>query len=173
MFGLDKKPEVSVVFGTYTVKLVENILYLGVLLSKDESNEKGIIDKRAATVTQTLNTCLNLSGSKTPIIPSLSSKFYDAVCVPKIMYGLESCDIAKKNINILEKVQVESACRIQRLSKNIAQPVPLANIGWLSVTPLLHISQLAIVRLESKVRISKIDNFAFYKFSENIPEGAP
>ena len=67
------------------------------------------------------------------------------VCVPKMMYGLESCDTAKKNINILEKVQVESACRIQRLPRNIAQPVPLANIGWLSVTPLLHISQLVML----------------------------
>ena len=30
-----------------------------------------------------------------------------------------------------------------------------------------------IVGLESKVRISIIDNFYFFKFSENIPEGAP
>ena len=62
-----------------------------------------------------------------------------------MMYGSESCDIAKKSINILEKVQVESACRIQRLPRNVAKPVPLANIGWLSVTPLLHISQLVVL----------------------------
>ena len=61
-----------------------------------------------------------------------------------MMYGLESSDVAKKNI-ILEKVQVESACRIQRLPRNIAKPVLLANIGWLSVTPLLHISQLVML----------------------------
>ena len=112
---------------------------------KDVSDEKEIIDKRAATVTQTLNIFLSLGGSKNPIIPSLSSKFYKAVCVPKMMYGSESCDVAQKNINILEKVQVESACRIQRPSRNIAKPVPLANIGWLSVTPLLHISQLVML----------------------------
>ena len=75
MFGQDKEPEVAVVFGTSTVKQVENTLYLGVPLSKDGSNEKEIIDKRAATVTQTLNTFLSLGGSKTRIIPSLSSKF--------------------------------------------------------------------------------------------------
>ena len=40
MFGLDKEPEVAVVFGTSTVKQVENTLYLGVPLSKDGSNEK-------------------------------------------------------------------------------------------------------------------------------------
>ena len=145
MFGQDKEHEVAVVFGTSTVKQVENTLYLGVPLSKDGSNEKEIIDRRAATVTQTLNTFLSLGGSKTPIITSLSSKFYKAVCVPKMMYGLESCDAAKKNINILEKIQVESACRIQRLPRNIAKPVPLANIGWLPVTPLLHISQLVML----------------------------
>ena len=62
-----------------------------------------------------------------------------------MMYGLESCDVAKKNINILKKVQFESACRIQRLPRNIAKPVPLANIGCLSVTPLLHISRLVML----------------------------
>ena len=30
MFGQDKEPEVAVVFGTSTVKQVENTLYLGV-----------------------------------------------------------------------------------------------------------------------------------------------
>ena len=40
MFGQDKEPEVAVVFGTSTVKQVQNTLYLGVPLSKDGSNEK-------------------------------------------------------------------------------------------------------------------------------------
>ena len=37
----------------------------------------------------------------------------------------------------------------------------------------MELVSLHIVGLESKVRISKIDNFDFFKFSENIPEGAP
>ena len=47
MFGLDKEPEVVVVFGIST---------LCVPINKDGSNEKEILDKRTATVTQTLNT---------------------------------------------------------------------------------------------------------------------
>ena len=39
-------------------------------------------------------------------------------------------------------LQVESVCRIQRPPRNIAEPVPLANIGWLSVMSFLYISQL-------------------------------
>ena len=56
MFGLDKEPEVVVVSGTSTVKQIVNTLYSCVPINKDESNEKEILDKRAATVTQTLNT---------------------------------------------------------------------------------------------------------------------
>ena len=39
-FELDKEPELAVVFGTSTVKQVENTLYLGVPLSEAGSNEK-------------------------------------------------------------------------------------------------------------------------------------
>ena len=36
MFGQDKEPEVDFVFGTSTVKQVENTLYLGIPVTKNK-----------------------------------------------------------------------------------------------------------------------------------------
>ena len=57
-----------------------------------------------------------------------------------------------------------------------ASSVPKPNPGQrLFIFHILSLSHRYdhIVGLESKVRISIIDNFDLFNFSENIPEGAP
>ena len=131
---------------------------MGVPLCTTRDAQLVIMKDRASNVERMVSLFLSLRQRHSPLPVPLGVKFYNSVCLPKLLYGLEYCVVEKQSIELLETVHRQSARRLQGLPSNAPSPVPFATMGWLSINALLHIAQMLML-----YRILNLSVHSIYK----------
>ena len=80
-----------------------------------------------------------------PLPASTGAKLYDAACLPRLLYGLEACDITKASVAELEATHRSCALRLQGLPVQTAIPVPLATLGWMRIQAAIDVLKMNFV----------------------------
>ncbi len=139
-WGRNKKP---LRMGNGEMQAVTQSTHVGVPLCTTKKAELEAVTSRI-NETRRLSLFLNSLGSmrKQGVNPVTTSKLYHAVCIPKLLYGLEVWDLSPECLNKLESFHEEVGRRIQWLPDNTSSPACHATLGWFSVEGLIDIMRL-------------------------------
>ena len=65
--------------------------------------------------------------------PTTMSKIYWGICIPKMLYGIETTPTSEACIEMMEAAHRQNANIIMNLPKSTPKPAPLALLGWKSI----------------------------------------
>ena len=101
---------------------------------------------------------LSIGGRSNPIPPTVASKLYWSMIIPRLTYGLELVELSSNSIRALEKAHLGMAKSIQKLPPNTANIAVLPTLGWWSLS-----SHLAYKRLMMLWQILSLPMSSLYK----------
>ena len=130
IWGKDCMPGVPVKLGNHNLKVVISHVHLGVLLSTDKHDRYHMYNERIGTAQK----MRGIGSASIPVTPSVLSKLYWSVIIPKLTYGLAVSIIDEKVMMEFERVHKRYSKNVQNLLSNTPAPSTLATVGWLSMT---------------------------------------
>jgi len=116
--------------------------HLGLALANDAKAEEKNVVSRISQCKAILYSIKAIGSQRVPVTPVTSSKLYNDVCVPKLLYGCEIMNIGSNCQDKLEEFHCHAAKNLQGLPDVAANPASLASIGWNSITTLIDTMRL-------------------------------
>ena len=145
IWGADSNPTEKIVFGDNTLNTSSSCKHMGVSLGSSVSMCKEFCAKRVGAGRSILYASRGIGSSTVPLAPSVLSKIYWTVSVPKMIYGVEVTPINSSCIETLENAHRHHARVVQNLPHSTPGPAPLATLGWISIGA--HIAYIKIMFL--------------------------
>jgi hypothetical protein len=139
-FGKDMAESQSLVLGDVVIAVKSGETHMGVPVSC--TNVKEQIVKRCEKVKREVKAMMSMGNARFPLPPTVGSRIYRAVCLPKLLYGLEVCPLDKTCMSELDKTQRYCAKIIQGLPMQTPNPVPEATLGWPSVSCVIDFAKI-------------------------------
>ena len=139
IYGIDKNSDLQVKLGDDKIDVTKNEGHVGVILTESKSSVDEFIKDRISKCRRTFYSIQNLGSYRVPTPPSVLSKLYWSICVPKMIYGLENTD------NLRNKVEIAHGdiCKtIQGLPRQTVNAGCIATMGWLSMETILDMSRM-------------------------------
>ena len=145
MWGKDDHPFMKIEMGGEPLKLVQSSKHMGVKLCTDRASARQAIEERIGAGTAVLYEACGMGSAQVPVPPTVLSKVYWSVAIPKMTYGLEICPIVSSDINNLESAHRANAKIVQWSQQKLPNPAPLATLGWLSLGSYLDIQRMMLM----------------------------
>ena len=138
--------------------LVPSIKHMGITLISDNKLETGVIDTRISAATSVVFASRGIGSYEAPVPPTILSKIYWTVAVPRMVYGLEVTPITDKLIEECEASHRKLCKLIQGLPGNTPLPAPLATLSWMSMK-----SYIAMRKIMFLVQLISLPDYNIYK----------
>ena len=142
MWGKDNHPFMKIEMGGEPLKLVQSSKHMGVKLCTDRASARQAIEKRIGASRAVLYAARGMGSAQVPVPPTVLSKVYWSVAIPKMTYGLEICPLVSSDINDLESAHCANAKIVQWAPQKLPNPAPLATLGWLSLGSYLDVQRM-------------------------------
>jgi hypothetical protein len=144
-FGKDEAVNQRLHLGDEEIPVSAATCHMGVPLCPTKPQLKNELVKRCEKVKRETRVMMSMGSALQPVPPSVGSKMYRSVCLPKLVYGLEACSMDTACINELEKANRCCAKAIQGLPPQTPNPVATATRGWLSVEGMIHLAKMVLL----------------------------
>ena len=131
IFGKDCMPGVPVKLGNHDLKVITSHVHLGVLLSTDKHDRYHMYNERIGTAHGKIFAGRGIGSASISVTPSILSKLYWSVIIPKLTYGLQVSIIDEKVMMELESAHKRYSKIVHNLPSNAPAPSTLATVGWL------------------------------------------
>ncbi len=160
VIGEDKRPDMNVKLGEDIVKIVTVGNHLGTPLYSKQLCEKEVVNNRITSCRKCFFSLEGVGATGRGFDPLTLSKLYWAVCVPKLLYGVEIWNVSDKHMQIMEDLHSGIGRRIQRLSPRSARPVSYAMLGWRCIEAYVDVCRLVflagLLRLPSTLLVCQL-----------------
>ncbi|MCP3956018.1 MAG: hypothetical protein GY697_27965, partial [Desulfobacterales bacterium] len=153
--------------------------HLGIVLANDTSAEDLYIEKRIHQCKSIMYGIKALGSSTVPITPPVSTKLYNSVCIPKMLYGCEIMDISQKSLDKLEHFHVNSAKNLQGLPEPASNCGSLTTIGWQSLNSIidkmqmLFLWRILMLPMSNIYKVLMLNIILNFVYSKNIRARSP
>lgn len=144
-FGRDIAENQSLIFGEHRIDLQSAANHMGVPLCISKPVMKEQIKVKCENIKKQVRVMMSLGNKRLPLPPTVGSKIYESVCVPKLLYGVEACVIHRDVMFEIEKCQRYSAKVIQGMPQQTPNPVPMATLGWMSMDSMIDIKKMVFL----------------------------
>ncbi len=144
-FGQDEAKGQNLRLGGEKVQLIDSTCHMGVPLCPNKQQLKRELGKRCEKVKREVRVMASMGSHFAPLPPSVGSKLYKSVCLPKLVYGLEACVVDDDSVNDLEQTSRYCAKKIQCLPPQTANPVPTATLGWWPVEGVINLAKMVLL----------------------------
>ena len=142
LWGKDTDPNIDIVMNETVIDINVSAKHMGVMLCTDKKSECIAFEERVGSAKSVLMAARGMGNDFAPMAPSILSKLYWSMCIPKLVYGLEVTNVDDENICLLETAHRINAKNIQGIPLTIPTPAPLATLGWLSITSYVDIQRI-------------------------------
>ena len=142
IWGKDKDPAVTIVMGDTPVRIVTACKHVGITLFTDRTQQSVVVNKQTNAARATLLAARGLGSALVPVPPTVLSKIYWAVVIPRLTYGLDVTAIEECHMLELEAKHRQNAKIVQGSPMNIPTPAPLATLGWLSLKSFILMTRI-------------------------------
>ena len=158
LWGKDNEPNVPIVIGPNTLKIENSCKHMGITLTTNKHMKKVAIEKRVSNGKKVLYAARGIGSLGVCVPPKALSKIYWSVAVSKMTYGLDVIPITAHELEEMNKAHRHMAKCIQMLPSCTPNPVPLASIGWLSIS-----AYVAIIKLSFMMRVLNLPENNIYR----------
>ena len=145
IWGSDIRPSLNVRFGKDILKPVQMCKHMGIKLYSDKKLVKSIFEERIGSAKRVMYAAKGLGSQSIPVPPTILSKIYWSVAIPKMLYGLEVCPLSDNSILMLEDAHRQFARSVQYLPQNTHIPANCATVGWITIQPFIAIAKIMFV----------------------------
>ena len=114
-------------------------------MTTDKVAKEYDLNERISISRRLIHSARGLGSHLVPVSPSVMSKLYWSVMVPRFTYGLEVCHLSDCYLYVLEAAHRQNAKLIQGLPISTPNPAPLATLGWLSRSGFLALKQILFI----------------------------
>ena len=133
VFGKDTCPDMNIKLGGKPINEKHGDTHMGVLLSGNSDMEETFIKERTKKAMRSYFAAESIGSRAIPASPVVLSKLYWTNCISSMVYGLEVVPISGPHMDMLEQTHGSIAKLIQGQSKQTANVVPTASLGWRSI----------------------------------------
>ncbi len=142
IFGPDRSPHQQLMMGGEPIEISNGKMHMGVPLAVDNHSQLLLVRERTESVRRQTSAMMTLGSWHCPLPPVTGVKIYRAVCLSRMLYGIEACDIGRASITELEATHRSCALRLQGLPPQTSMPVPLATLGWVRIQASIDIAKI-------------------------------
>ena len=158
LWGNDTDPNVDIVMNENVIDINVSAKHMGVMLCTDKKSECIAFEERVGSAKSVLMAARGMGNNFVPMAPSILSKLYWSMCIPKLVYGLEVTNVYDENVCLLETAHRINAKNIQGIPLTVSTPAPLATLGWLSISSYVDIQRIMFL-----IRTCCLPDENFYK----------
>jgi len=144
-FGDDLRPDLPIKIGHEVVRLSEQGNHLGTPLLTNSRVEECFVQERISDCRGRFFSLKGVGSRGRGFDPATLSKLYWAVCVPKMLYGVEITSMNERCIERLEAAHCNFGRIIQNLPPRSALPANYALLGWRSIKAQIDINRLVFL----------------------------
>ena len=145
VWGIDTSPEQKIMLGNVEIELKMSVKHVGITLTNDKKTTENELNGRISVSRKLIHSARGLGSHMVPVSPSILSKLYWSVMVPRFTYGLEVCNLTESYIHELEAAHRQNAKLIQGLPVGTPNPAPLATLGWLSMATFIALKKILFI----------------------------
>ena len=142
IWGVDREPNVDIVMNNEVLLPHTSCKHMGVTLCNNKQEKNTACEKRIGKARASLLAARGLGSYNVPVPPTVLSKIYWSVSIPKMVYGLDITDYGQSNIIQLDNAHRMNSKIVQGIPSNIATPAPLATLGWMSLTSYIDLIRI-------------------------------
>ena len=95
--------------------------------------KRRILHERIGKGRNALLAARGIGSHRTPVPPTILSKLYWSIAIPRMTYGLKVVHMDDSHIKELSQAHRVHARIVQHLPENVHTPTVLATIGWMSM----------------------------------------
>ncbi len=173
VFKGDKRPNMPntpVKLGEDAVEQTEKCSHLGIPMYTTEKCEDVVITERINACRKCFFAIEGIGSGGRGFDPTTLSTLYLAICLPKLIYGMETWKINDKNRDRLENFHNDMGRRVQKLPPLSARPVNYALLGWKCIQAtidknrlvfLVQLLRLPVTLLVCKLAIRRLSECRF------------
>ncbi len=171
--GTDKDTDIDVKLHNTVLTKIECANHVGVPLCSSRHAENEYVAKRISSCRRTFYALKAVASNNFDV--ATLSRLYWSVCIPKLLYGVETWEPSKNSALLMEKLHCEVGKCIQGLPRLTARPVCHALLGWLPISCHIDIRRLVflltLIRLPYWTVASKLTlrSLSEQRCSEGIP----
>ena len=158
LWGKDNDPDIPIVLGSNTLKIVECCKHMGIDLTTNKHIMKENVLRRVSRGKNVVYAARGLGSHMLSVPPKALSKIYWSVAVPKITYGLDVTPITAHDLDELDKNHRMNAKCIQSLPQNTPNAASLACLGWTTLR-----SYVALLKLNFMFRVLSLPANNIYR----------
>ncbi len=141
-FGKDLSQNQNLELGQKQIALSKGLSHMGVPLCTTKESTRDQITLRCDKVKKEVKVMLSMGSKSVPLPPTVASKIYKSICLPKLLYGLECSLIDDTSLQDLERTHRYCAKLIQGMPPQTPNPVAISTLGWLSIKSMLEIARI-------------------------------
>ena len=133
VWGKDRESNVPVCLGDKEISVVSECRHMGITLTTQRMLYKKAIQERIGAGKSTLLATRGIGSHSQPVTPTVLSKVYWTISVPKMTYGVEVVPIDETNLNDIETGHRQNAKIVQNILNMSHKRAVLATLGWMSM----------------------------------------
>ena len=137
--------EIPIRLGPDVVKTKPQAKHMGLTLTSNHKLELETYDKRADDLKSITFAARSLGSKSVPVVPSVVSKIYESVAIPKSLYGMEVVPINQSGLEVIEKAHRGMSKLIQNIPNNTPNASHLAPIGWHTLDTKISVMKLSFL----------------------------
>ena len=140
---VNKKNQKEWKIGNMNIKETDSYTYLGEIITNTNNIEKQIQDKRRKAEAM-INNIVNIAKDEVfrQMRINVMLEMYEKCLIPGVLYGAETWHYNKRQLKIIEDIQVNALLRILKLPKSTPRVAVLAETGSMFMEYRIHIKQL-------------------------------
>ena len=128
--------------GSEIIKMKCKAKHMGITLSNNQSDELETYKKRSNDMKSVIFAARSMGRPAVPVAPTVISKIYNSVAIPRGLYGTEVVPIDEVGLRVIEQSHKTNAKMIMDLPNNTPSVTPLAMLGWLTINARIAILKL-------------------------------
>ncbi len=181
IFGEDKSPDIVTKLGREVVQVTAQGNHLGTPLYSNQKTHDVVINEKITVCRKCFYALEGIGSGGRGFDPATFSKLYLTVCLPRMLYGIETFNISEKGLDLLESEHNACGRKIQRLPALSARPANYALLGWRSIRAYVDIQRLIFLfgilslpcnALSWKILVKRWTECRFIDDASNILRGA-
>ena len=145
IIGPDSCPNRDIMIGNSVLECKEMVKHVGITVCKESRLLAEVIDEKIATGRKILFGAKGIGSYTVPVSPTIMSKLYWSVVIPKVTYGFELYVLNDSCISALEEAHRFASKTIQMLPVSSPNPTHIALLGWLSMDSYISMKKILFI----------------------------
>ena len=145
IFGRDTDPATDIIIGREVIKTVIFACHLGIPLTSKLADLNQYVDGKMSTSPKCYYTIAGLGPPSTCLPPLTAARLYSAICIPKLLYGVEVWTPSQSQTIKLERALSQAGRQGQELSQCASNQVSYQLLGWDSIETMISMAKLLYV----------------------------